>query len=141
MTATRTVLVAGVAVMIAAGCGAPSSGVTPPAPTSAASAPTSGPPSMSPPASPSPRLTVDARIAGGEVTPTNADLQATLGEPIEIRVDSDVADQLHIHSVPEHTFAVEARPGQSFAFRVDVPGRVAVELHELDRTIATIQVR
>jgi hypothetical protein len=30
---------------------------------------------------------------------------------------------------------------QSFEFTVDVPGRVEVELHELHRTVVTIQVR
>ena len=39
-----------------------------------------------------------------------------------IRVNSDAADELHVHSVPEHTFDVEPRPGQSFQFSVDVPG-------------------
>ena len=64
-----------------------------------------------------------------------------MGEPIVLRVDSDAADQLHVHSNPEHTFAVEPKNGQSFQFTVDVPGKVDVELHELNRTIATITVQ
>ena len=90
-------------------------------------------------APPPAQLVIDITIAGGGVTPTNAQLEATVGEPIVLRVDSDAADQLHIHSIPEHTFDVEPRAGQSFEFSVDVPGRVDVELHELDRTIATIR--
>ena len=56
-------------------------------------------------------------------------------------VNSDVADELHVHSNPEHTFKIEATPGQSFQFTVNVPGKVDVELHQLKKTIATIAVQ
>lgn len=87
------------------------------------------------------RLTIDVRIADGTVAPTNARLQGRTGEPIVIRLDSDTADELHVHSVPEHTFDVEPRAGQVFQFTVDVPGQVEIELHDLNRTIATVAVR
>lgn len=84
---------------------------------------------------------IDISIAAGVVTPTNAEAQASIGEPIVLAVSSDVADQLHVHSVPEYTFDVAAMPDQRFEFTVDVPGRVDVELHDLNRTVVTIQVR
>lgn len=84
---------------------------------------------------------VDINIAGGIVTPTNGQAQGTVGKPIVLKVDSDVADSLHVHSVPEHTFQVEPRPDQQFDFTVDVPGQVDIELHDLNRTVVTIQVR
>jgi sporulation-control protein spo0M len=87
------------------------------------------------------RLTVEVKIQGGNVTPTNAALQAKVGQPIIIRVDSDAADELHVHSVPEHSFPVEAKPGQQFQFTVDVPGNVDVELHDAGKVVATIQVQ
>jgi hypothetical protein len=43
--------------------------------------------------------------------------------------------------VPDHKFPVAVAANQTFQFSVDVPGNVEVELHHLDRTIATIQVR
>ena len=86
-------------------------------------------------------LVVDITIAGGQVTPTNATLQATVAQPITLRVTSDATDELHVHSVPDHKFRVAAAANQTFQFSVDVPGNVDVELHHLDRTIATIQVR
>ena len=46
-----------------------------------------------------------------------------------------------MHSTPEHSFNVEAKPMQSFQFTVDVPGKVDVELHQLNKTIATITVQ
>ncbi|MGE5698040.1 MAG: hypothetical protein ACM4D3_23195 [Candidatus Sericytochromatia bacterium] len=89
----------------------------------------------------SPGLVIDVDVRGGNVTPTNGEFKAKIHETIQLRVDSDVADELHVHSVPDHTFPVEAKQGQMFQFTVDVPGRVEVELHKLDRTVATIQVQ
>lgn len=87
------------------------------------------------------RTTIDITIEGGKVTPTNAQVQAGLNEPIVLRVNSDAADELHVHSVPEHTFKVAPKPGQQFQFSVAVPGNVEIELHELNRVVATVQVQ
>jgi hypothetical protein len=84
---------------------------------------------------------VDVTIAKGQVTPTNATLQARVHQQITFRVTSDATDELHVHSTPDHKFQIAAAPNQTFQFSVDVPGNVEVELHRLDRTIATIQVQ
>jgi plastocyanin len=92
--------------------------------------------------SPAPgNLTVNVTIANRQVNPANATLQAKVGQPITFHITSDAADELHVHSVPDHKFEIAAAPNQTFQFTVDVPGNVDVELHHLDRTIATIQVR
>ena len=75
------------------------------------------------------------------MTPTNAEEQAVVGQPIVLEVNSDAPDSIHVHSVPAHTFDVAARPDQRFEFTVDVPGQVDVELHDLNRTIVTLTVR
>ncbi len=85
-------------------------------------------------------LVVDITIDKGQVTPANATLAAKVSEPITLRVNSDVTDELHVHSVPDHKFEVAAAAGQTFKFSVDVPGNIDIELHHLDRTVATIQV-
>lgn len=87
------------------------------------------------------RLLIDVTIKGGEVTPTNQPLKGKVGEPIVVRVNSDAADELHVHSNPEHSFKIEPRSGQQFQFTVDVPGTVDIELHQLNRTIASVQVQ
>ena len=87
------------------------------------------------------RLLIDVTIKGGEINPTNAQLEAKTNEPIVVKVDSDVADELHVHSTPDHTFKIEAKPGQQFQFSVDVPGKVDIELHHLEKTIETVQVQ
>ena len=87
------------------------------------------------------RLDIDVTIKGGEVNPTNAQLEAKTKEPIVIRVNSDVADELHVHSTPDHTFKIEPGKAQQFQFTVDVPGKVEIELHQLHKTIAIVQVQ
>lgn len=84
---------------------------------------------------------IDVTIAHGQVTPTNATVQAKVRQQITVHVTSDATDELHVHSTPDHKFPVAAAPNQTFQFSVDVPGNVEVELHHLDRTIATIQVQ
>ncbi|VFA90804.1 Uncharacterised protein [Nocardia farcinica] len=86
-------------------------------------------------------VVVDVRIAGGTVTPTNAQAEAKVGRPITLVVDSDAEDELHVHASPEHTFPVRVGAGQRFTFTVDVPGRVEVELHDAGRTVTTLLVR
>lgn len=84
---------------------------------------------------------VEITITHGTVSPTNATLTAKVNQPITLRVTSDADDELHVHSTPDHEFEVKPAADQEFSFSVAVPGSVAVELHHLDRTVATIQVQ
>jgi hypothetical protein len=86
-------------------------------------------------------LVVAVRIAGGSVSPADARLETRVGRPVELVVDSDTDDELHVHATPEYTFAVTPGTGQRFRFTVDVPGRVEIELHHARRTVATLLVR
>jgi hypothetical protein len=129
------------AALITAGCGGSNSSENASGSASSSQPSIVSPSDMSNDQAPPTRLVVDVTIKNGEVTPTNEQLQAGVKEQIVIRVDSDVADELHVHSTPEHSFNVEAKPMQSFQFTVDVPGKVDVELHKLNQTIATIQVQ
>ena len=128
------------AALITAGCGG-SNGTDNASGTSSPPPSTVSPSDMSNEQAPPTRLVVDVDIKGGNVTPTNQQLQAGVKEQVIIRVNSDAADELHVHSTPEHTFNVEAKPMQSFQFTADVPGKVDVELHKLNKIIATIQVQ
>ncbi len=131
------VAVAGLAV---AGCG--SSSTPPAAPAQTTESDSAAMPSVTPATgSPNATTVVTVSISAGVVTPTNAEEQAVAGQPIVLEVNSDAPDSIHVHSVPAHVFDVAARPGQRFEFTVDVPGRVDVELHNLNRTILTLTVR
>ncbi|KAA0099932.1 hypothetical protein CIW49_10330 [Mycolicibacterium sp. P1-18] len=139
-TQTTLAALAAASALLLAGCGGSTqSGDT--ASNAPANSNSTAAPQMSDQQAPPEQVVVDVTIKDGKVTPTNEQLQAKVGDPIVVRVDSDAADQLHVHSNPEHTFAVEPKAGQSFQFTVTVPGKVDVELHELNRTIASIAVQ
>jgi hypothetical protein len=53
----------------------------------------------SPSQPPAAGLDVNVTIANGQVTPTNATLQAKVGKPITFHVTSDPTDELHVHSL------------------------------------------
>lgn len=86
-------------------------------------------------------MVIPVRIEGSEVTPSNERIDATVGEKITLRVDSDTDEEIHVHSVPNYSFTVQPTADQLFTFSVDVPGQVAVEVHHHDKTLATLIVR
>ena len=129
------------AALITAGCGGSNSSDNASSSSPSSQPSTVSPSDMSNEQAPPARLVIDVTIKDGKVTPTNQQLQSGVNEQIVVRVNSDAADELHVHSTPEHKFNVEARPNQSFQFSVGVPGKVDVELHHLDKTIATIAVQ
>jgi sporulation-control protein spo0M len=144
MTPTRStrslfaVLAAGA--LLTAGCGGGSNN-SGQASSGAPSASTVSPSDMQNQQAPPDRLDINVTIKGGQVNPTNAQLQAKVKEPIVVKIDSDAEDELHVHSTPDHEFKVEAKPMQQFQFSIDMPGSVDIELHHLNKTIATVQVQ
>ena len=133
----RLLAVLAAGVLLTAGCGGGSDN----AQGSSSPPSTVSPSDMSNEQQPPDRLDIDVTIKGGEVDPTNAQLKAKTKEAIVVRVNSDVADELHVHSTPDHTFKIEPGKAQQFQFAVDVPGQVEIELHQLNKTIATVQVQ
>jgi hypothetical protein len=140
LSTSRTLVALTATALLVAGCGG-STGSGDAASSSPVGPATTGAPQLSDQQAPPEQLVIDVTIKAGEVTPTNEQLKSKVGDPIVVRINSDAADQLHVHSNPEHTFDVAPRSGQSFQFTVTVPGKVDVELHELNRTIATIAVQ
>ncbi len=78
---------------------------------------------------------------GGSVSASPDLVSARVGEPITFTVDSDAADEIHVHSVPDHEFEVRPATGQTFTFSVSTPGTVEVESHGLDETICKLEIR
>lgn len=86
-------------------------------------------------------VAVDVTIEDGTVTPQGDRVEVSVGEPVTLNVTTDVADEIHVHSDPEHSFEVEGGDAKSFTFTVDTPGQVAVESHHADVTIVQLVVR
>ncbi|MBY4225610.1 hypothetical protein HQO39_01060 [Rhodococcus fascians] len=132
----RAAIIGCAAVAVVAGCGSSSDGTSPitaePVPSADSTPAVSAQPDT---------LQMVLSIDGGTVEPTNQRLDASVGQSISMSITSDVTDELHVHSVPEHTFEIEPGKDQLFTFTVDVPGQVDIELHHSDRTVATLVVR
>jgi hypothetical protein len=86
-------------------------------------------------------VVVDIAIKDGKVTPQGDRVDVKAGQRVTLRITSDAAEEIHVHSDPEHTYQV--KPGDSVeeSFTSDVPGQVAVEAHHLDVTIVQLVVR
>lgn len=80
-------------------------------------------------------------IKDGKVSPRGDRFEAKVGQEITLSVTSDAADEIHVHSDPEHTFEVEPGKAQVFSFTIDTPGQVAVEAHHAGATIVQLVVR
>lgn len=86
-------------------------------------------------------VAVDIRIKGGKVTPQGDRIDVKVGQEVTLRITSDAAEEIHVHSDPEHTFQVKAGDSIEESFTIDTPGQVAVEAHELEATIVQLVVR
>ena len=85
-------------------------------------------------------ITIQITEADGKVTASEDLVTAKTGQRITLEVTSDVADEIHVHSVPDHEF--EVRPGkeETFTFAVNTPGTVEVESHGLEQTILKLEI-
>jgi len=86
-------------------------------------------------------VVLDVTIIDGEVTPRGARVDLKVGQPLTLSVHSDSADEVHVHTDPEREFAVKPNTNQRFTFKVDKPGKVAVEIHHLDAVVAEVLVQ
>lgn len=136
LSPVRAAIIGCATVALVAGCGSSSGGTSP-----SAAEPVSSTDSAASVSAQPDTLQMVLSIDGGTVEPTNQRLDASVGQTISMSITSDVTDELHVHSVPEHTFEIEPGEDQLFTFTVDVPGQVDVELHHSDRTVATLIVR
>jgi plastocyanin len=91
--------------------------------------------------SPGDAVRIPVTIQGGEVDPSGERVSANVGQPIQLVVTSDTSDEIHVHSDPEHEFAVQPGKDQVFEFRIERPGVYDVESHELEVTIVQLEVR
>lgn len=156
----RTSMLAAVSSVVAltlAGCGGAEEGSAEPPPatqTPSATAETSTRPSESTPddGEQSPdesaaetedrAVEIEVEIENGQVTPSGERVDVQIGQPIRFVVDSDTADEIHVHSTPEHSFAFKGGVDDKvFQFKLQRPGVVEAELHELGDVLVTIAAR
>lgn len=138
--ARSLVLVATAAVLT--GCGGSDTTATDsesPAASSSAASPTgSAPTSPTEQAEPAGTV-VDITIEGGDVNPKGDRVEADLGAPVTLRISSDRAGELHVHSTPEQEVSFDAGTTTK-KLTFEQPGVVEVEDHESGTVIVQLQV-
>ena len=110
-----------------------------PAASSSAASPTQAAPESPTKAAEPQGTVVDITIKGGDVSPKGDRVKADLGSPVTLRISSDRAGELHVHSTPEHevSFGTGTTTKQ---LTFEQPGVVEVEDHESGTVIVQLQV-
>jgi hypothetical protein len=86
-------------------------------------------------------VVVIVRIADGKAVQKAKRVDVKVGQHVSLSVSSDIDDEIHVHSDPEHTIEAKAGEIRSKTFIVDRPGQIAVESHHLGITLIQLVVR
>jgi uncharacterized protein YcfL len=84
-------------------------------------------------------MTLDITIKDKTVKPSGSKVEVKAGTPIHLRIDSDMAGELHVHSSPEQEIEFKAGTTEK-TLTIDQPGVVDVEIHQLDKVVVQLQV-
>lgn len=84
--------------------------------------------------------TIEVEFAGGQVAGGVRRETVDLGQKIRIRITSDVADELHVHTYDVTAEVAPGRPGQ-VELTATIPGRHEVELEDDGRQVLVLEVR
>jgi hypothetical protein len=84
---------------------------------------------------------VEISIRQGRIDPQGERVQVKVGQDVTLRVTSDAAEEIHVHSDPERTYKVKPGGVLQETFSIDRPGQVAIEAHEFGVTIVQLVVR
>jgi plastocyanin len=88
-----------------------------------------------------PPVIVEITEDGGQITPDNgAPVKVAVGQEVQLNISSDVDDEIHVHTQPDHEYEIKAGEDESYSFTVDSPGVYPIESHGLDITIVKLQV-
>jgi heme/copper-type cytochrome/quinol oxidase subunit 2 len=83
---------------------------------------------------------IEIKVTGDQVETAERRVTVATGEKVRIRVQSDVADVVHVHS---YDLKKDVAPGKPavIEFTADVPGSFEVELEEAHRKLIDLQVQ
>jgi plastocyanin len=131
-------------VIAAAGCGkdpstgSPDSPPTPTGTTASASATTSATPRSTLP--PGVDQLVRITVRDGEVSGVPSRVKVAAGSTVQLRVDSDVADEVHLHGYDK---SVDVEPGRTarLTFTASISGLFEVELESRGLRLTQLQVQ
>lgn len=87
-------------------------------------------------------VVVDVTLADDGPTPRGDRVDVEVGQTVRLVVtnESSEADEVHVHSDPEHSLEVAAGASGELELTIDRPGQVAVESHHADAVIVQLVV-
>ena len=87
-----------------------------------------------------PTPTIEVTFANGSVVGGPRTLTVPLGDKVRLRVTSDVADEVHVHT---YDVTADVAAGQTVTLEVDatIPGRHEVELEDLGKPLLILEVK
>lgn len=83
---------------------------------------------------------VELEVAGGKVSGVDDVVEVRLGETLEIRVTSDVDEEVHVHGY-DRTAELKAGETTTLRFKADIPGVFEVELEESGSPLFELRVQ
>jgi plastocyanin len=88
-----------------------------------------------------PPVIIEITEDGGQITPDDGRaVKVAVGQEVQLNISSDVDDEIHVHTEPDHEYEVTAGDDESHSFTVDSPGVYPIESHSLDITIVKLLV-
>ncbi len=145
----RAALVPALVAVLLTGCaaGQEQQDTAAPAPSSSPQASTPEPSALpsqaqTPTAAPSPTpsvRTVAVAFAGGQVTGTSGREEVPVGEPVVLRISSDVAEEVHVHGYDAYG-DIPAGGSVDIPLTADIPGVFEVELHDSGKVLFQLRV-
>jgi hypothetical protein len=88
-----------------------------------------------------PPVIIEITEDAGQITPNDGHaVEVAQGQEVQLNVSSDVDDEIHVHTEPDHEYEVKAGKDETFTFTVDSPGVYPIESHGLEITIVKLQV-
>lgn len=82
---------------------------------------------------------IEIEIEGGKISPRGDRVKVKAGEVITLKIDSDRAGELHVHSTPEQEFSFD-KGKSTIELTIDTPGVVDVEEHETGVVVLQLEV-
>lgn len=96
--------------------------------------------SQSPSASSSPSDdAIEIEIEGGNISPKGDRVEVDTGKAITLKIDSDRAGELHVHSTPEQELSFK-KGTSTVELTVETPGIIDVEEHETGVVVLQLEV-
>lgn len=91
------------------------------------------------PRSSEPPKVIQVTVKGGKSTQEQADVRLSPGQHVVLQVNSDVADEVHVHGYDKSADVAPGKP-VTIEFDATIPGRFEAELEDHHQKILQFQV-